>query len=51
MTDEAWDQAAKHYDDEELMALVTQIGLINAFNRMNVMTRQPGGEYVAGSLH
>jgi AhpD family alkylhydroperoxidase len=51
VTDEAWERAAKHYTDDELMALVSQIALINAFNRMNVMTRQPGGDYVAGSLH
>jgi AhpD family alkylhydroperoxidase len=51
VTDEAWARAAKHYTDDELMALVSQIALINAFNRMNVMTRQPGGDYVAGSLH
>jgi AhpD family alkylhydroperoxidase len=47
VSDEVWARAAKHYDEEELMVLVSQIGLINAFNRMNVMTRQPGGEYVA----
>jgi AhpD family alkylhydroperoxidase len=51
VTDEAWDQAAKHYDNEELMALVAQIALINTFNRMNVMTRQLGGDYVPGQLH
>ena len=51
VTDEAWDQAAKHYDNEELMALVLQIALINTFNRMNVMTRQLGGDYVPGQLH
>jgi AhpD family alkylhydroperoxidase len=51
VTDEVWAQAAKHYNDEELMVLVAQIALINTFNRMNVMTRQPGGNYVAGQLH
>lgn len=48
--DDVWARAAKHYDDEQLMALVAQIALINAFNRLNVMTAQPAGSYVAGSL-
>jgi AhpD family alkylhydroperoxidase len=45
VTDEAWANAAKHYDDDQLAALVCQIALINAFNRGNVMTRQLGGDY------
>ncbi|WP_433377322.1 carboxymuconolactone decarboxylase family protein [Actinoplanes sp. CA-142083] len=48
--DDVWASAAKHYDDEQLMALVCQIAMINAFNRMNVMTRQPGGSYEPGHL-
>lgn len=48
--DDVWANAAKHYEDEQLMALVAQIALINAFNRMNVMTRQPGGNYEPGHL-
>ncbi|MEV6910391.1 carboxymuconolactone decarboxylase family protein [Amycolatopsis sp. NPDC051071] len=50
VTDEAWAAAAKHYDDEQLVALVTQIALINAFNRLNVITRQPAGDYQPGQL-
>jgi AhpD family alkylhydroperoxidase len=46
--DEAWADAAKHYDDEQLGALVGVIALINTFNRINVITRQPAGDYVAG---
>jgi AhpD family alkylhydroperoxidase len=48
VTDEAWANAAEHYDVEQLGALVTTIGLINAFNRMNVITRQPAGDYQPG---
>ncbi|NUO44504.1 MAG: carboxymuconolactone decarboxylase family protein [Streptomyces sp.] len=48
--DEVWQNAAKYYDDEQLMALVILIGLINTFNRMNVMIRQPGGDYEVGML-
>jgi AhpD family alkylhydroperoxidase len=48
VTDEAWANAAKHYDDEQLAALVSLIALINAYNRLNVITRHPGGDYQPG---
>ncbi|MGW1130309.1 carboxymuconolactone decarboxylase family protein [Streptomyces griseoluteus] len=48
VTDEAWANAAKHYDKDQLAALVFLIGLINAYNRMNVMIRMPAGDYQAG---
>jgi alkylhydroperoxidase family enzyme len=48
VSDEAWEKAAKHYDDDQLGALVCLIALINAYNRMNVITRQPAGDYVPG---
>ena len=50
VTDEAWAEAERHYDVEQLAALVARIALINAFNRLNVITRQVGGSYVAGQL-
>ena len=48
VTDEAWANAAKHYDEDQLGALVSLIALINAFNRMNVIIRQPAGDYQPG---
>ncbi|MET8824492.1 carboxymuconolactone decarboxylase family protein [Streptomyces sp. NPDC004610] len=48
VTDEAWADAAKHYDEDGLAALVAVIAVINAFNRLNVMVRQPAGSYEAG---
>jgi AhpD family alkylhydroperoxidase len=48
VTDEAWANAAKHYDDDQLAALVSLIALINAYNRMNVITQQPAGAYQPG---
>ncbi len=48
VSDEAWAEAARHYDEEQLGALVTVIAIINMFNRLNVMIRQPAGDYVAG---
>ncbi|MGW5043594.1 carboxymuconolactone decarboxylase family protein [Streptomyces griseoluteus] len=50
VTDEVWANAAKHYDEDQLAALVFLIGLINAYNRMNVMIRMPAGDYEAGRL-
>jgi AhpD family alkylhydroperoxidase len=38
--DEIWDQAAEHYDEPALAALVISIALINAWNRLNVATGQ-----------
>jgi AhpD family alkylhydroperoxidase len=46
--DGAWANAARHYDDDQLAALVSLIALINAYNRMNVITRQPAGDYQPG---
>lgn len=48
VTDEAWSNAAKHYDEEQLAALVALIALINAYNRANVIVRQPAGDYQPG---
>ncbi|MFF3749875.1 carboxymuconolactone decarboxylase family protein [Streptomyces sp. NPDC002018] len=50
VTDEAWANAAKHYDEEQLATLVSIIALINAFNRVNVIVRQPAGDYQPGRL-
>ncbi|WP_399885530.1 carboxymuconolactone decarboxylase family protein [Streptomyces sp. BBFR51] len=48
VTDEAWANAAEHYDEEQLTALVGLIALINTYNRMNVITQQPAGDYEPG---
>ncbi|WP_372348138.1 carboxymuconolactone decarboxylase family protein [Streptomyces sp. KL116D] len=48
VSDEAWADAAKHFDEEQLAALVSLIALINTYNRLNVLVRQPAGDYVPG---
>jgi len=48
ITDEAWAEAARHYEEEQLAVLAGQISLINAFNRLNVILKQPGGSYQIG---
>lgn len=42
--DEIWDEAAKHYDEKALAALVLAIASINVWNRLNVATRQVAGQ-------
>jgi AhpD family alkylhydroperoxidase len=41
--DEIWAEAARHYDERALAALVLWIGITNLYNRINVATRQPAG--------
>jgi AhpD family alkylhydroperoxidase len=50
VTDDAWANAVKYYDDEQLIALVAVIALINAYNRMNVIIQQPAGDYQPGQF-
>ncbi|HVR06364.1 MAG TPA: carboxymuconolactone decarboxylase family protein [Solirubrobacteraceae bacterium] len=47
VSDEIWDEAARHYSEEQLASLVVAIATINAFNRLNAATRQITGEWVA----
>jgi AhpD family alkylhydroperoxidase len=51
VTDEAWANAAKYYDEDQLGALVSIIAVINAYNRVNVIVRQPAGDYQPGQFH
>jgi len=44
--DEVWDEAARHYNEEQLAGLVLAITAINSWNRINVTTRQITGEWV-----
>jgi AhpD family alkylhydroperoxidase len=43
--DEIWDEAAQHYNEQELAFLVLDIALINTWNRINIPTRQVAGEW------
>jgi alkylhydroperoxidase family enzyme len=43
--DDIWDEATRHYDEQALAALIIQIALINAFNRLNATTRQVAGAW------
>ena len=43
--DQIWDDAADHYDEEGLAALILIIGVTNLFNRLNATTRQVAGAW------
>ncbi len=45
--DEIWKEAARHHDEAALGALVTAIGVINFWNRLNAATRQVSGPWIA----
>ncbi len=48
--DEVWRNAAKHYDADQLAALVSVIAVINFYNRVNVIIQQPAGHYQPGQF-
>ncbi|WP_225834472.1 carboxymuconolactone decarboxylase family protein [Streptomyces sp. NK08204] len=48
VTDETWAEVRKHFDDDEVGALVCLISLINAATRMNVIVHNAGGSYEPG---
>ena len=41
--DSIWEEAARHYDEQGLAALILMIGTTNLFNRLNATTRQVAG--------
>ncbi len=47
VSDQVWDEAARHYDESQLAGLVLAIAAINAFNRINAVTRQTSGGWVS----
>jgi AhpD family alkylhydroperoxidase len=48
VSDESWEQARKHFDDDQLVALVSLVAVINAYNRINAISRMPAGDYEPG---
>ncbi len=43
VSDDIWKEAARHYDESALAALLLTIASINVWNRLNVATRQVAG--------
>jgi AhpD family alkylhydroperoxidase len=50
VSDEVWANAVKHYDEDQLVGLVSVIALINAWNRLNVIIQNPAGDYQPGQF-
>jgi AhpD family alkylhydroperoxidase len=48
VSDETWAEVRKHYDDDQIGALVALVALVNAANRLNVIVRNPAGSYEPG---
>ena len=45
VSDETWEGVRKHFDDDQVAALVAMCAQINAWNRINVILRTPAGLY------
>jgi AhpD family alkylhydroperoxidase len=43
--DDVWEEAARHYDEKALAALIISIGQINIWNRLNCAVRQIAGSW------
>lgn len=50
VSDQVWARAAERFDQEQLTALVVLISFMNMVNRLNVITRQPSGDYQPGQF-
>ncbi|MGW6903391.1 MULTISPECIES: carboxymuconolactone decarboxylase family protein [unclassified Streptomyces] len=50
VTDEAWTNATKYFDEDQLVALMSLLAVINAYNRINVINQQPAGDYQPGQF-
>ena len=48
VSDETWAQVRKHYDDDQIAALVALVAMMNASNRLSVIVNYQGGAYQPG---
>jgi alkylhydroperoxidase family enzyme len=48
VSDETWARVRKHYDDDQAIALVSLVAMINATNRLSVIGNLVGGSYEPG---
>jgi AhpD family alkylhydroperoxidase len=47
LPDDLYRAAEKHFDEQGMAAIVARIAAINMWNRLNVITAQPAGEWTA----
>ncbi|MFE4450902.1 carboxymuconolactone decarboxylase family protein [Streptomyces sp. NPDC056796] len=50
VSDRTWDQVREHYDEDQAVALVALVAMINATNRLGVILGNRGGSYEPGDL-
>jgi AhpD family alkylhydroperoxidase len=50
VSDETWALVREHYDDDQVAALVYVVAMINAANRLLVITKTKGGAYEPGTF-
>ena len=43
--DDVWAEAARHFDEPQLAALVFEVAMINLWNRINIMVKAPVGAW------
>jgi AhpD family alkylhydroperoxidase len=48
VSEDTWQAVRKHYDDEQVAALIGILAVINAWNRLNVIAGTPAGGYQPG---
>ncbi|MEU1208254.1 carboxymuconolactone decarboxylase family protein [Nocardia sp. NPDC005825] len=50
VSDDTWELVRKHFDEDQTVALVYVVAMINAANRLAVITKTKGGSYQAGTF-
>ncbi|MFD4945660.1 carboxymuconolactone decarboxylase family protein [Streptomyces sp. NPDC058239] len=50
VSEETWAQVRKYYDEDQAIALVSLVAMINATNRLGVILNNQGGSYEPGAL-
>ncbi|MEV6276353.1 carboxymuconolactone decarboxylase family protein [Nocardia sp. NPDC051832] len=50
VSDETWELVREHYDEDQVIALVGVVAMINAANRLGVILHQQGGSYEVGTF-
>jgi AhpD family alkylhydroperoxidase len=48
VSDATWARVREHYDEDQIVALVTLVAMMNATNRLGVIVGQVGGTYEPG---
>ena len=48
--DQLWEEVSRQYDEQQLAGLVLLIASMNAWNRINAVTRQISGAWIGGWL-